>query len=87
MGEECVFPIDLEAYGQAGLELDAEEKEDEQAAGGSLLSRPKLVMGSEFLTIRISKWGIKDWDKYIDPFITVSVYGKEPCVAMYSILS
>ncbi len=43
---------------------------------GSLLPCPRLIPGQQFLSFDIEKIGLKDAETYVDPYFTVSVYGK-----------
>ena len=63
--------VRLSAAGGAG----GKEVEEEDTRGGSLLPQPDLLAGEQYVSIDIEKWGLKDADTYVDPFITICVYG------------
>ena len=43
------------------------------AQGGNLLPPPSRLPSKTYLIIDILKIGLKDWNRYLDPFVTVSV--------------
>lgn len=77
---ELRFPISvtrLDAVGGVRLATGGAGGKEEEGddRGGTLLPQPDLVAGEQYVSIEIERWGLKDADTYVDPFVTVCVYG------------
>ncbi len=48
---------------------------EDAPTGGSLLPLPRLIAGLHFVTVDIERIGLKDADTYVDPTVSVSVFG------------
>jgi len=80
-GEEVVFPIDTSSYRASGLVTQESKREMvSESKGGSLMAAPGLKSGETFVTLDVEKWGLKDAEDYVDPRVTVCVYGTSPPV-------
>lgn len=78
--EQEAFPFNVARLGGRGaaVELDSSAaggKEEEEHRGGSLLPAPALRAGEQYISVEVEKWGLKDAETYVDPFVTVLVYG------------
>mmetsp|Transcript_17751 Transcript_17751/g.29189 ORF Transcript_17751/g.29189 Transcript_17751/m.29189 type:complete len:301 (-) Transcript_17751:641-1543(-) len=89
-GTPVVFPIDLSPYSSEKADLERtrsgvsavnniEEDTPHRTAsilGGSLLP-PPTSKGGTSIVVNIEKIGLKDAEKYIDPFISIMVAGED----------
>ena len=71
-------------YYNSELVIDGDDDDDDDNdrdvthnTQGNLLSPPSYKPGRTYLTIHVNKIGIKDPHNYIDPFIEISIKGKE----------
>lgn len=74
-GEEVVFPVDTSRFGSTGLVAVDTTKDVEETKGGSLRAAPALKTGETFVSFDVDKWGLKDAEDYVDPRVTVCVFG------------
>lgn len=74
-GDEVTFPIDTTRFRTGGLVTVDSNRDMSESKGGSLRAAPGLKTGETFVTFDVEKWGLKDAEDYVDPRVTVCVYG------------
>eukprot|EP00753_Platysulcus_tardus_P006348 PLAT14150.1.p1 GENE.PLAT14150.1~~PLAT14150.1.p1 ORF type:complete len:293 (-),score=87.84 PLAT14150.1:101-979(-) len=83
------FPVDLTGFDVSAAKARAKETTldrdgEEEVVSGSLLPPPRYRLGRTYIEIAFEKYGLKDAERYIQPYVTISVARKTDVVAMES---